>query len=287
MGAAQGSSSVDVRLQARATATLNEALQSETGWVRVHAAEAWIALGDGERIRRLHAAELSALENSAFRVGAWRILAVTASSPAERAPYLARIETVFLAPGSADRLQAIESLGKLRHVLRGTALLAARKMEAEVAPPDALFPLWALCVAQEPGAIERLTGALASPDAAVRRRTGLILRWLAPQEPWIRQELARATDAEPTASVAAPYLVSAALWLKVDPARTAPWRARLEDALMTGPANVRLEAAQTLMRLWTPADLGRVAVLLDHAEGDVRIGVAWTILEVLARAGHR
>lgn len=270
-------------LVARARSTLDEALKTEQGWIRIHAAEALIALGGHERMRRLFEAELPAWENSPYRIGAWRVLAATASAPEDKAAWIARIEKVFLDPTSPDRLQAIESLCKLRHVLGGAALAAAREMEGRVAPADALFPLWALCLAGEDHALERLAGSLASPEAAVRRRAALVLRWLAPPERWIRRELARAADVEPASTVASPYLVSAALWLDVDAGRRAAWRARLEQHLMTGPAGVRLEACQTLMRIYAPRDLSRVVALLEHPEGDVRLGAAWMILAVMAR----
>ncbi|MBI4664333.1 MAG: hypothetical protein HY735_36515 [Verrucomicrobia bacterium] len=266
-------------LATRARNTLDEALINEKGWTRIRAAEALIALGQQERVRALFESELPASENTPERVGVWRILATTVPT-SKRADWIARMERTFLEPSSPDRLQAIESLCKLNYVLRGRTLEEARKMERTLPRAEALFALWALCLAGEKGSLARLADSLDSPEVQVRRRTGLVLRWIAPPDQRIRQKLARAIEAEPLDTAASPFLLSAGLWLKLDPARAGIWRSRLEDALALGPANVRFEACQTLMRIYTVNDLPRIAMYLRDPDGETRIGAAWTVLFV-------
>jgi len=282
-----GPDAAQVALAERARAVLEDALVREEGWIRIHAAEALVLVGAGEQIRRQFEKELPTLEASAFRVGAWRVLATTSRTPEERARWAARIEQVFLNPANPDRLQAIESIGKLGVRLTGTSVVAARVMAESVPANAALFPIWALYLAGDNEALLSLAGGLDSEDIDVRRRAGFVLRWLAPTASWLREKLGQAAEREPVSTTAHPYLVSAALSLNVKPERAAAWRATLERAFETGPQNVRYEVCHTLQRIYGVEDLPRLTRFLDHAEGDTRIGSAWTILHVLAKAGVR
>lgn len=280
-----GPEAAQVALAERARAVLEDALVREEGWIRIHAAEALVLVGAGEQIRRQFERELPTLEASAFRVGAWRVLATTARTPEERARWVARIEQVFLDPASPDRLQAIETIGKLGVRLTGPSVVAARVMAESVSTNAALFPIWALYLAGDNEALLRLADALDSEDPDVRRRTGFVLRWLAPTAPWLREKLGQAAEREPVQTTAYPYLASAALSLNVKPERAAAWREALERAFEAGPQNVRYEVCHTLLRIYGVDDLPRLTPFLEHTEGDTRIGAAWTILHVLAKAG--
>lgn len=267
-------------LREQAQAVLDVALVTEKGWVRVHAAEAQIALGNGGQIRSLFKERLAAAEASPFRVGTWRVLATTAVSPEEREGWIRRIEAVFLNPASADRLQAIESLAKLRHVVTGETLVTAQKLAATTPSSAAVLSLWALALANEPHALDSLAGMLASSDAEARMNAAYTLRWLRPTDPALLQKVARATDAEPVDSIAYPYLLGAALQTKSDPARSDAWHAALLHVLLTGSMDARFEAAQTLQGHLTPADLPRLEPLLTSSEPDTRIGAALCVLRL-------
>ncbi len=280
-----GPDAAQVALAERARAVLEDALVREEGWIRIHAAEALVHVGAGEQIRRQFERELPALEASAFRVGAWRVLAATSGTPEERASWVARVEQVFLDPANPDRLQAIETIGKLGARLAGPSVVAARAMARSIPANAAHFPIWALYLAGDNEALLSLAGGLDSEDPDVRRRTGFVLRWLAPTAPWLREKLGQAAEREPVSTTAHPYLVSAALSLNVKPERAAAWRAALERSLEAGPQNVRYEVCHTLLRIYGVEDLPRMTRFLEDAEGDTRIGAAWTILHVLAKAG--
>jgi len=165
-------------------------------------------------------------------------------------------------------------------------LAEARALEKTLPPATALFPLWALVIAQDAGAMARLTKSLTSSELEARRRTAAIFRWLAPTDPAIRQQVLAALASEPADTMAHTYLVNTALLLKLEPNRTPEWRQRLEKAFSAGPANVRLETSLSLMRLYTVVDLPRIAAMLNDPEGDSRIAAAWIILFVSAQPGR-
>jgi HEAT repeat protein len=197
---------------------------------------------------------------------------------------VSRIEEAFLDPASPDRLDAVETLAKLRVAVSGETRATALRLASEWPESDAIFARWALAVAGEPGELERITGSLSSADALARLRAAYALRWLQPAAPATLAALARAADAEPVGSEAHVYLVSAALVLEANPGRLATWQEALEGILATGTAGARYEALQALMLRYGSSDIPRLLPLLDDADSDTRTGAAWAILRIDAQA---
>ncbi|MBL9214015.1 MAG: hypothetical protein JNG83_00925, partial [Opitutaceae bacterium] len=250
---------------ASARAVLHGVVDRERSWTRIHAIEALIRLGEGEGLRARLEREQPEADQSDYRIGAWRSRALLATDAVERARWIARIESAYRDPASADRLDAIETLAKLGHRIEGeTRVLAQRQAEALPAG-DAVFPLWALAVAGDRPAFDRLVAALASDDASARGRAAYALRWLGPTEPAVLTALARAAEREPADSAAYPYVLGAACRLEADPAAAAAWRARLEAVQAGGPASASYEASQALLARASTADFPRLAPLLEHA----------------------
>lgn len=270
----------------RARAVLHQIVAQERSWIQIHAAEALIATGESAAIRAIFVSEQAKADLSDYRIGAWRVRANTAESTDERSHWIGRIEKVFHDPTSPDRLDAIESLSKLGFVVTGQTRAMVRTLAAEASEGDALFALWALALAGEPGALERMTASLASANGVARQRAAYAFRWLRPKSAAILQALARGTNAEPPDTDAYPYLLSAALLLNADPQYIAAWQAKLEKVLATGETWARYEASQSLMPRYGLADLPRLLPLLEHSESDTRIGAAWSILYICARAGQ-
>ena len=79
---------------------------------------------------------------------------------------------------------------------------------------------------------------------------------------------------------AAPTAVATTYYSDAPGACTTARAAALEKVLTSGTAGARYHAAQTLMRRYTTADFPKLAPILDHAEGDARIGAAWAILQI-------
>ena len=280
-----GGPASDDPLAARARSVLHQVLKTEQSWVKVHAAEALVEAGEAAGMRKLFLGELSGTSLPSHRIGVWRLLASTAHSPEERATWVAKIEQVFLDPTDPDRLRALESLCKLRCRLAGESLETVRALAAKTSLGPTQLPWWALQLAGDPEALRHIAAALASADPEVRKRAGFALRWLHVVDPAVQRALAVAADAEPDGTESYPFVLGAALTLEADPTRAAVWGARLEQALRTGSANAGFEACETLKHCLTPADRPGLADLLDRPEGDVRVGVAATIL-YLGQRGH-
>ena len=284
-GGARAPAQTPEALEAHARSVLHEIMTSEQSWVRIHAAEALIAAGEGEAIRTHFLKELPNTESSAFRIGVYRVLATVSHSPEERSSWIAKVEQVYLDPKAPDQNQAIETLCKLGCRVTGPTLELVRRRMAE--PPSApmALALWASQLAGEPHALEGLTGLLTSDDPALRTSAAYAFRWLRPSDPAVRAALAQAVAAEPAGTQVSAYLLSAALTVDADPAQTANWKASLKQALFTGTMPARFEASWTLRYRYQVGELAQVAPLLDlpATENDTRVGAAMIILTPLAR----
>lgn len=264
----------------RARAILREIQGQDETWVKIHAAEARIAGGEAAAVRQEFLALAAKADAYPYRVGIWRILANTATAPADRAAAVAAVEKIFVDPASQDRSQALETLGKLGVRLQGKSLDAARQIVAS--GPEGLrgIALWALCNAGEPGALDQLCALLRSPVERQRVIAAYALRWLKEKDPAALRQLAVAADAEPASSSAYAYLHSAAYALRADPARQDTWRARLFGILKQGSVEARWEVCNGLLAQARAADLPRYLPLLDDPESDARIGAALTFLHL-------
>ena len=280
---AAGQQSADPVAQ-RARAVLDAALASEKAFVKVHAAEALIALGEKDEPRRVFRAELPAANDiRPYRIGVWRVLAASSDSPQERAEWITRTESVVLDPAAMDRLHAIESLAKLSHAPTGRVRAAAETM-AKGSDAEAVFPRWVLHLAGDRTALPAIVAALDSDDPIARLRAAYVVRWLNLTDAATRTAVARTAVRESPTTIGFTIILGAAVALEADPKRTPRWVATLEQILESGAAGARYDACQTLMRRYTIADLPKLKPLLDHADGDARIGAAWAILEVTARS---
>ncbi len=277
-GAPGSAAQEDLRIRARSA--LRQILAEKDSWEVMHAAEAAVACGDGAAVRErfLGEAETAA---PPFRTSVWRMLAWTATDPAECQHWLARLEAVFLQLDAPDRITAIEILSKFHQRLSAPGLALARKWADDPVPTRALFGWWALAVADEPEGWREIVANLSSSDAAARGMAGSVLRWLRPTDPKILAALANAADREPEDSHGFTSLVGAAVMLDADPSRVPVWRSRLEAVVRKGPAHARFGAYQALLLAYTPADLAAVEPHLNDPEADGRTGAAWAILRVL------
>lgn len=275
----------DAALAARARALLHHLFDTDRTWVRIHAAEAMAATGEGRLVREQLNRERAGNEASVYRTGLWRLLAGTSINPYERMQWIERLEGTVLNPRAADQALAVEVLAKLNHRAKGKTLEALRARAAAGPEPERITALWALVPVNEPGALAGLTQALAAKDPAARQRAAYAVRWLEPIDPGLKQALAHAMETEPEDSPAYPFILSAAVALRADRAHLADWQEKLEGLLATGTPAARYEACQTLMRRLGGADLAKVTPLLDDKDPDTRVAAAWTILWVLDRRG--
>lgn len=275
-------------LARRARVVLNDALAQEKAFVKVHAAEALIALGEKDAPRRVFSAELPvANEQKPYRIGVWRVLAGSSSTAQERDPWIARTAAVALDATTMDQLHSIESLGKLAYRADAAVRAAAEAMIKRGTEAEGVFPRWVLHLAGDRTALPAIVASLDSTDPVARLRAAYVLRWLKIDDAATRAAVARTAAREPATAVGYTIILGAAVQLNADPARVPAWVAILEKTAAEGPAGARYDACQTLMRRYRPADLARLAPLLDHPEGDARIGAAWAILHVTGGGGAK
>ena len=281
-----GPAQTPVALEAHSRSVLHQIMTSEQSWVRIHAAEALIAAGEGDAIRTYFLNELPNSESSAFRIGVYRVLATVSHSPEERSSWIAKVEHVYLDQTAPDQNQAIETLCKLGYCVTGPTLDLVRRRMAE--PPSApmALALWSGTLAGEPHALQKLTELLTSENLALRTSAAYALRWLHPADPAVRQALARAAAAAtPNINSSSIYILGAALAADADPAQTKDWVETLNFLMATNAVSVgeRFEASWTLKHRYKVADLPPLAGLLDldAGENDVRIGAASIILTTL------
>lgn len=265
-----------------AVLALRTALAQETGWIKVHAAEALMNHAGAKEVypvflaeEKLHATELR------YRSGIWRTLARSAPNPAARAAWTAKIAAVFTDVNAPDRLHAMESLAKLGAPHSPAVLAAAADWLPHATPEDAVFLQWLRWQAGEADARAFIVSQLASPARDARLRAAYILRLSDAQDAPTLTALAQAADREPADSIARVYIVGAAYATRADGDRFAAWRDILEHYVTHGTATETYHALQPLMMFYhIGTDIPRLAPLLQHPEGDVRIGVAWAMLFV-------
>lgn len=267
-------------LEARCRAVLREVMAAESGWVKIHAAEARIDAGEAAEVRAEFLRDRAALERLPCRIGVWRVLANTAPSPADRQAWIQRIVDVYLDPAAPDHPQSIETIGKLGHAVSGPALELVRAEAARPASVSMLLAVWAARLAGESGAQARLLELLQSPQVELRSDAAYALRWLRPTDLASCAALVHAAATEPAASAARPYILGAALQTNADPAQADAWERELETILLIGATDARFEASQTVKRRCPEARAAAFAPLLDlpPAQNDARVGAAMVIL---------
>jgi SSS family solute:Na+ symporter len=263
---------------------LEQEMQANTSWVRIHAAEALIAHGVTEPVAASFAPEVNRVA-SPYRMGVWRVMARAAQKPAERRQFIEQIHRVLLDPTAADRLHAAESLAKL-----GIADAADRSaLEWWLASADdasSVFPLW-LNVLSAHGDDRtktevRLASLLDSKDPVARLRAAFALGRIKPGETETLLRLNQRLASEPADSSARVYLVTAAL---LQAKRNSPAAVRLKSQLALylegGKPNEQLEAATVLGKCGSAKDLPALTRLLSSSKADARIGAASGLLYLL------
>ena len=282
-GAAWPESSEEETLAQYAWEVLVEDWETAQDWEQIHAAEVLLDLGHIDMVRSRMLAVRARRELSVSRVGVWRVLARTAPDPRDRNFWVSKIEKVFWDLNAPDRAQAIETMAKLKEPGSSKTQKLARRWLSSDRPIEVVVAVWYLAEAHDREAKEAVLDLLRSDEANMRRLGGYVLTRLGTKQPeWLRL-LAESAETEPDDSVAAPYLLSAALNLSADPLRSEEWLERLMYLSARAPANAQLESARAMLP-WFSADMAEaLALQLGAADVDARIGAAWVILNADAR----
>ncbi|MBN2309474.1 MAG: hypothetical protein JXR94_10915 [Candidatus Hydrogenedentes bacterium] len=272
-----GPDALPAALHERAVAVLRDAVENETEWVRVHAAEALVWNGYADEVRPVFLAEVDSA-GPKHRIGVWRVLAQAAPNAEEREQYTARIRQAFLDKDGPDRLHAIETLGKLNDGERSDALAEAARGEDEFGA----YARWVMANGGDAQDEAALVALVDSDDEGVRSTVGYALRFFDHVRPATLPALSRAVRNEPKDSPARNHLVSA--WFVHCPeAQEKAARKRLLAYAGKGSTAERFEMCNALARRGDASDIAMLERLLGAADADVRIGAAHALLSIGAR----
>jgi len=269
-------------LQSHAREVLERALREESGFARIHAAEALLDTGSVGSVRAAFAGTGERVTAATARIGTWRVLALASATPRERDEWIRRVRQVALDPTAVDRLQALETLGKLHVPLERNELNAIRIFATHATPAEAPFPWWVLQINGAPDAQARIVEGLSAADPVARLRAAYILKrdHLTGEE--VRAALDRAWSREPADSLAYPYLLCVQAALTEDKELQRDYIDRLSRLLAEPAASGRYEMSLTLMQLWPGENAGKLEAILAAKDADTRIGAAWAILHLTA-----
>ena len=276
-------------LQDQALSELRLALQHESKWVKVHAAESLLTLSYGEEVLPTFEAELKKHgEEPQYRVGIWRVLAQATPDKSQQATYFESILSAALAPDGPDVVHAVEALAKLGYVIP-VAKLPQFKRLAETLPSSAQpYCQWALMRSIAKPPLDNLVALLASPDAEVRGGAAYALRHLAKDlTPEVIQKLGQVAESEPASSHRV-YLLSAAYVTAPNDAEAAKCRDLLATYIATDSVSTaeKYEALSALAVRGGEVDLPQIAKHLEGNEADLRVAAATAILRVARRKPH-
>jgi hypothetical protein len=270
----------DAALRDRAARELHDALAVEARWIKVHAAEALLAVGDSDdrdAVRRAFEAELAAKgDEPEYRIGVWRVLAQAA--PADRDRWVRRIADAFLDAAGPDRLHAAESLGKLGYRARADEIDAFERAARSGANPLAANALWVLVNSGRADAEPRLADLVATGDAATRATAAYAVRYLRTVSPATWTKLTAALAAGRAEGLVRASLAAAGFVHATSSQRPA-FRFALEQAAR-GDADMKSEVCGALAMAGDAADVALLTTLVGDPHVDVRVGAARAILAI-------
>jgi SSS family solute:Na+ symporter len=263
---------------------LVDELHKNTGFVRIHAAEAAIDHGYSFKLSALFEAEF-ATAAAPYRIGVWRVQARMAEGDAQRHRFVELLRRAMLDPEGPDRLHAAESLAKLGWVNRSDRS-AIEQWLATTADAAAPFLLWLLLLsgtpAERPEDEARLARLIDSSDPMTRLRAAFAIGRLDAPSSATLARLSSRLEFEADDSSARVHLLSAAL---LHAARSSPTAATLKRQLIAclgacGPAE-QFEVATVLGCCGSLEDLPVLVSLLESGDADARIGAAGALLHLL------
>ncbi len=270
------------RLRERSVQVLRQALQDETGWVRIRAAEALLWNNYGEGVKEIFSHE-TAEPGSSHEIGAWQILAQAtlrkSQHELERQQYVDRILEAFLSSEGERGSRAAEALAKLGYGGRPAELLRLAVEGDGVRQVDAL---WLLAISGTDEDQTELASRLESGDPSVRARTAYALRRLESTGPGVRAALERALSRDDVDSSVRVYLLSA---LYVHGTGAPVSKSELQSHVENGTGEQRLEAIEALADAGGKDQIPLLEPLLvrQRTEAEVRIAAANALLRIERR----
>ena len=268
--------------QAKALATLRQALADETQFVKVHAAEALLALSYGEDVLPVFQEELELHgDEPHYRTGIWRVLAQATYDREVKAEFLEKLRSVYLDANSPDRVHALEALAKLRYTVSQDDRLRSAPIPDSA---DALPCLrWLLAVSGNDKDVRALAGLLDDSDASVRGLAAYALRHLSDELPADVVEKLGQVAAKETESKSRVYVIGSAFAVIPNGNESHKFKERLLAYATAGNAKEKYEVAAVLAVCGTKDDVPLLNALLNDPDIDVRISAANAILRIERR----
>jgi SSS family solute:Na+ symporter len=259
--------------RARCRDILVRALLDDSPWIRVHAAEALIALKQTGPALAAFRAKADTTEPR-YRIVVWRVLAQAEPDAAQRSQYVERIRAALMDPSAPDHAHAMEALAKLHEPAADDAERKRIQDVADAKSQISPFAVWRLANANDATAIERLVVLLHADDAITRSRAAYVLSRLQPLPDTATQAVTATLDKEPADS----------------PARIMLRAAQGGDAVREMAKDTKVApsgryfAAMNLADNGTGGDYAILDALLNDPDSDVRVGAAYATLKIDARA---
>lgn len=254
---------------------LTAALDNQSPWVRVHAAEALIAIGQpGPALAAFRKAAQTT--EPKYRIVVWRVLARAAPIEDERKQYIDKIRTALLDSKGPDQTHAMEALAKLNEALASDAERQNVRAVADSEGPAAAFADWRLAQTGDDSAIGRLTRLLDSADVVIRARAAYVLARLQPLPIATMRVVARRLSVEPSDSPVRQQLRTLGTGDEL----------RMMAKDRPGTASGKYTAAMWLAEVGKAEDIGLLKSLLDNKDSDVRVAGAYALIRIDARAKY-
>jgi hypothetical protein len=267
---------------------LEREMNSNSGWVRVHAADALLDHHHAQPVASSFAPEADTAAPP-YRIGVWRVLARAAATAEQQQAFIERIRRTMLDPQASDRVHAAESLAKLGAASPSDSPILVEWL-VTASEPVSVYPLWLLTLSGgrlgEAGTEARLSDLLDSNDSTARLRAAFALGRIRSVSPTAIARLSRRLELELEDSPVRAYVAAALLRHTAGNSSAAARLKRvLAACLVRGQPGEQLEAATALGMCGTTADLPTLTRLLHSLEADARIGAASGSLYILAAEG--
>ena len=265
---------------------LEHEMNSNTGWVRIHAADALIDHGCTQAVASSFASEADTAA-APYRIGVWRVLARAAASQEQQQAFTGRIHRAMLDPQSPDRVHAAESLAKL-----GAANPSDHQVLVEwlatASEAESVYPLWLLVLSGsnfgQTSSEARLVQLLDSEDSTARLRAAFALGRIKAISTVSIARLNHRLEVEPAGSPVRSYVAAALLRHTASTsASAAKLKQEVARCFVGGGPTEQLECAIALGLCGTGADLPLLARLMRSPQADARIGAASGSLYVMRR----
>jgi HEAT repeat protein len=268
-GAPAASLKLSGEVRSQCMEILERSLEDESPTVRVHAAEALIALHRPEPALKVFREQRDA-QAPITRILVWRVLAAAEPEATRRQKYLARIRSVLLDPQATDRTHAMEALAKLNEPAENDA---ERREVASIAhgkDPAAPFALWRLAQAGDRDAVSSLAKRVESDESVTRLRAIYVLGRLRAKFPSAADALTAELEREQSHPPVSPMLQAAV--------GGSAARSLISDT--KAPAADRYFAVMSLATSGSAQDFPLLVTLLSETSADLRLSAAYALLKI-------